>query len=122
MTATVPTRFSHHRLEVYRLAVQMTQAAYQVAESIRGHRRITDQLQRASAAVPLLIAEGAHRASHRQKRQRFVEARGECAETAAACELAYCLGLTSMELSEPVQVLADRVAAMLTRLIARHEG
>jgi four helix bundle protein len=100
----------------------MAQAAYQVAGSIRGHRRITDQLQRASAAVPLLIAEGAHRRSVGQKRQRFVEARGECAETAAACGLACSLGLTTPELAEPVEILADRVAAMLTRLIARHEG
>ena len=53
-----------------------------------------------------------------QKRQRFVEARGECAEVAAACELTRVLRL--VDDTTVVETLADRVSAMLTRLIARH--
>ena len=45
--------------------------------------RLLDQLRPAASATPLLIAEGANRTTRGQKRQRFVEARGECGEAAA---------------------------------------
>lgn len=115
--------FPHHRLDAYRVALKMAREADAMASGLAGrHRRIADQLGRAALAVPLLIAEGAHRRSSPQKRQRFTEARGECAEVAAACELARMLRLVDDEMATSVEALADRVCAMLTRLIARHSG
>lgn len=115
--------FPHHKLDAYRVAVEMTREAEGIASRLSGrHRRIADQLGRAALAVPLLIAEGAHRRTSAQKRQRFTEARGECAEVAAACELARVLGLSDALTTTRVEVLADRVCAMLTRLIARHSA
>jgi four helix bundle protein len=114
-------RFPHHRLNVYRVALEMAAEAETIAAGLIGrHRRIGDQLGRASSAVPLLIAEGAQRRTSAQKRQRFTEARGEAAETASACELARALELVDAATAVSVEVLADRVCAMLTRLIARH--
>ena len=113
--------FPHQRLDAYRVAIELAQQTEAIAARLTGrHRRIADQLGRAGLAVPLLIAEGAHRRSSAQKRQRFTEARGECAEVAAACELARKLGLVEEGTARGVEVLADRVCAMLTRLIARH--
>ena len=65
----------------------------------------------------MLIAEGANRASKREKRQRFVEARGECGEAVAAVELLVELGV--LDGYEPVRFerLADEMAAMLTGLV-----
>ena len=68
----------------------------------------------------LLIAEGANRFSSAQKRQRFVEARGECAEAAATVELSGRMGLISPQECQLFQSAAGRIGAMLTGLIQRH--
>ena len=80
---------------------------------------MADQLIRSAPGVALLIAEGACRATFAQKRQRFVEARGECGEAAATVEVAARMGLVSAEESRRFGRDADRVAAMLTGLIRR---
>jgi four helix bundle protein len=116
-------RFPHHRLDAYRVALEMAGEADAIAAKLTGrHRRMADQLGRAAIAVPLLVAEGAHRRTAGQKRQRFTEARGECAEVAAACELARSLQLVDDDTARSVEALADRVCAMLTKLIARHRA
>jgi four helix bundle protein len=66
-----------------------------------------------------LIAEGANRWGAAEKRQRFVESRGECAEAAAAADLAVVLELAASADAEQLKHLAGRVSAMLTALIAR---
>ena len=71
-------RFAHHRLDVYELALELAVSAKGISEQIpRGYRSLSDQLIRSGSGVVLLIAEGANRFSSAQKRQRFVEARGE---------------------------------------------
>ena len=91
-------RFAHHRLDVYELALELAVLAKGVSEEIpRGYRTLSDQLLRSGSGVVLLIAEGANRRSAAQKRQRFVEARGECGEAAATVELSQRLGLISRE-------------------------
>ena len=116
-------KFAHQRLDAYRVSLELARLADGVATSLASrHRRIADQLQRASLAVPLLIAEGANRRTTGQKRQRFTEARGEAAEVAAAAELAAYIGLLSQEQAMEIETLCDRVVAMLTRLVARHAG
>ena len=69
----------------------------------------------------LLLAEGANRHGAAQKRQRFVESRGECAEVAAAGDILLVLDIGSQTDAEQLKRLAGRVSAMLTRLIARLE-
>jgi four helix bundle protein len=120
MQATSRPEFPHHKLDVYRVSTQLAQAARALASQL-GHsdKRLADQLHRASTAVPLLIAEGANRRTPGQKRQRFTEARGEAAEAASASELAAAFGLVDNDEALAVEVLADRVVAMLTRLIHR---
>jgi four helix bundle protein len=114
---TYEDQLSHRRLDVYRVSIQLAVAADRLCRGLPpGNGRIKDQLRRASQAVPLLVAEGAHRSSWPQKRQRYSEARGEAGEVAAAAELTQALGLGDG--SEVVE-LAARVAAMLTRLIRR---
>lgn len=120
MQTTSRPEFPHHKLDVYRVSAEMARAARALASQL-GHRdrRLADQLHRAASAVPLLISEGANRRTPGQKRQRFTEARGEAAEVAAACELAALFGIVSDDEAIEVELLADRVAAMLTRLIQR---
>ena len=111
-------RFSHHRLDVYRLALELAVSAKRIADEVpRGYRRLADQLIRSGPSVALLIAEGANRYTPAQKRQRFVEARGECGEAAATVEVLARMGLVTGEEARSFGRTADRVAAMLTGLI-----
>ena len=114
-------RFAHHRLDVYELALDLAVLAKGISEQIpRGYRSLSDQLIRSGSGVVLLIAEGANRSSSAQKRQRFVEARGECGEAAATVELSERMGLISPQECQLFQSTAGRIVAMLTGLIRRH--
>ena len=85
----------------------------------RGHGWLADHLIRAACAVPVLTAEGAHRASPGSKRQRFSEALGECGEAAAVAELVERSALVRGD--EPAAVLAPagRTVALLTGLVRK---
>lgn len=112
--------FPHHKLDAYRVALQMAQQAKAVADRLpRGYRSFADQMLRSAGGAVLLLAEGANRFSRAQKVQRFNEARGECGETAACAELVATLGLVPEAEAVKLQQLAGRVAAMLTGLIRR---
>ena len=54
--------FPQHRLDVYRVAVELAQKTREAAKSIpRGDRSLADQMKRAATSTVLLIAEGANR-------------------------------------------------------------
>jgi four helix bundle protein len=108
-------------LVVYRVGLQMAMQVRRLAERLpRGQRSLADQMVRASQSCVLLVAEGANRLGVGEKRMRFSLARGECGECAAAVELAAAVGLVPEVDAVAVQVLASRVAAMLTRLVQRY--
>ena len=112
--------FPHHKLDAWRVAVELATKGRKLAERIpTGDRDLAAQLRRSSTAAVLLIGEGAGRRTAGNKRARFSEARGECSETAAAAELAAVLGVVPEAEAREVVHLAGRVAAMLTRLIQR---
>jgi hypothetical protein len=142
MFQTCSTTFPHHRLEAYRLALQLAAAARQLGTAIpRGHRHIADHLQRAADHTVLLVAEGANRWGAGEKRQRFNrggrsaakssevdggpagpvvnEAKGECGEAAAGADLIGVHGLVPQAQLADFQQLANRLAATLTGLIRR---
>ena len=114
-------QFAHHRLEVYRLAMEQLEAVHGVSRKIpRGYRNTADQVLRAAGGTVGLIGEGANRYTQAQKRQRFVEARGEAGEVAVHIEAGVGMGV--VEEAEGMQILhrANRICAMLTGLIRRH--
>jgi len=114
--------FPHEKLDAYRIALELCALSKKLAEEIpRGHRNVADHMLRAAANTVLLLAEGANRHGAAQKRQRFVESRGECAEVAAAGDILLVLDIGSQTDAEHLKHLAGRVSAMLTRLIARLE-
>jgi four helix bundle protein len=78
---------------------------------------LRDQAMRAAKSACLNCAEGAGRVTHADKARAFTIARGECVEAAAAVEIAAACGSASDADVERVAVLADRLVAMLTRLI-----
>jgi four helix bundle protein len=113
--------FSHQKLDVYRVALEMACRSREVADRVpRGYRSFADQLLRAAGQTVLLIGEGANRYTAGQKRQRYTEARGETGEVASCLELLATLRLIPQTEADEIIHLAGRVAAMLTRLIQRH--
>jgi len=113
--------FSHQRLDVHRVALEMARRSRELADRVpRGYRSFADQLLRAAGQTVLLIGEGANRYTAGQKRQRYTEARGECGEVASCVELLATLRLAPQAEADAIMHLAGRVAAMLTRLIQRH--
>ena len=117
--------FAHHRLEVYHLALRMAALAKAVADKIpRGYRSYADHLKRSSGNTALLIGEGANRYSagivHCLLGQRYEEALGEAGEVAVVAEVVVTLGLVVEADTTELMRHADRVCAMLTRLVKRH--
>ena len=112
--------FPHHRLDAYRVALELAGLAKDLADSVpRGYRSISDQLLRAATSTVLLIGEGASRYGPGLKRQRYREALGECGEVAAALELLVHLRLADTRQVDEALGLAMRVQAMLTGLARR---
>ena len=113
--------FSHHKLDCYRVALEMLRDVHGVTKTIpRGYRSFADQLLRAAGGTVALIGEGANRFTKGQKRQRFTEARGEAGEVAVHIEAIRAMELICERDADRLLVKADRVCAMLTRLIHTH--
>ena len=114
--------FPHHRLDAWRVALELvTEVRRLVAMLPRGNGSLADQTIRSSQSAALLVAEGANRLGAGEKRSRFSLARGEVGECAAALEITLALGLLSPDQVGPAMDKADRLAAMLTRLIQRFQ-
>src|SRR4051812_35133865 len=104
----------HHRLHVFGVAREMLVV---VRDAHIRDAKLRDEALRSAKSACLNIAEGAGRVSRADKARAFTIARGECVEAAAAIEIAALLGDASQRNAERVALLADRVVAMLTRLI-----
>ena len=116
-----PFHFTHYKLDAYLVARELADLVMHLTATVpKGHHKMVDQIVRAATGAEALIAEGANRYSAKQKRQRFVEARGEAGEVAAHLErLGRYRFITSARLMQRLG-LADRLCAMLTGLIKRH--
>src|SRR5258705_13645787 len=106
----------HHKLHVFGVACEMLLV---IRDARIRDTKLRDEALRAAKGVCCNCAEGAGRVTRADKARAFTAARGECVEAAAAIEVAALLGDASADDAHRVAVLADRVVAMLTRLILR---
>ena len=108
------TLLPHHKLHAFRLCTELL-------TSVRGANlrdaHLRDQAMRAAQSACLNCAEGAARVTRADKARVFTIARAEACEAAAAVEIAVLSGTAAQADYDRVAVLADRVVAMLTRLI-----
>ena len=117
------SRFAHHRLDAYRVALELFRGVEAIAARFpRGHGDLRDQMRRAAAATVRHIAEGANRHHAADKAARFTVAKGEVGECDAVLEMADILRLASPEAIARLRGYADRVAAMLTGLVRRERA
>jgi len=104
----------HHRLEVYRLALDLVR----LVASIRiGDAKCREEARKSAASAARNIAEGAGRWSAADKSRVYAIARGECVECIASVEIAGALGQCAIEDVARVTELGGRVSAMLSRLV-----
>ena len=104
----------HHKLLAFGVAKELLVAVR--AAQIRDVT-LRDQAMRAAKSTCLNCAEGAGRVTRADKARAFAIARGECVEAAAAVEIAAACGSASDADVARVAALADKLVAMLTRLI-----
>ncbi|MFA4945230.1 MAG: four helix bundle protein [Lentisphaeria bacterium] len=110
--------FDHEKLDVYQVALQFAAWAHEQGKSMAGYHAFRDQLWRASYSIVLNIAEGNGKRST-EDRKRFLEiARGSCFECAACIDIATACGLIMQDQLTHGKAMADRIAAMLTKMTA----
>ena len=116
--ASLPTRFPHHSLDAYTVALDALVAADAIAKKLpRGYGPLSDQLRRASQSAFLQLAEGVARTGA-DRAQRLRGARAEACEAAACVEALARLGLAQASEVDPLLALLGRLVAMLTKLAA----
>lgn len=119
---TAPRRNDLHRLDVYRTALDLYRAVGQiVADFPRGEADLRGQMRRACRSVPFNIGEAVGKRG-RARAAAYQVALGEAKELLVALDCVEIDGLAPHETVLAAQDLADRVAAMLTKLIRSAEA
>ena len=106
-----------HRLDVYRCALDLYRSLGRiVAQFPRGEADLRQQMRRAARSVPFNIGEGVGKRG-RARAAAYEVALGEAKELMVALD---CVEIDALARTEDIiaaQKLADRIAAMLTKLI-----
>ena len=110
-----------HRLDVYRCALELYRGIGRIVGQFpRGEADLRSQMRRASRSVPFNIGEGVGKRG-RARAAAYQVALGETKELIVALD---CVEIDQLAAADEViaaQDLADRIAAMLTRLIQSAE-
>jgi len=111
---TFGSSLPHHRLVVYRKALELLAAvrAAQITDA-----KLRDEALRAAKATCLNIAEAAGRVTRADKARTYAIARGECVECVAAVEIAVAAGDAIAESLATVVGCGNEVYLMLGGLI-----
>lgn len=109
---------SHEDLDVWKLAIDLADAAYDLGKSMPADERfgLTSQLQRAAVSVAANIAEGSARDSTKDFLRHLSIAQGSLAEVRTLLTIARRRGFGSKDVSIRVAELATSVGRMLVAL------
>ena len=106
-----------HNLDVYRCALQLYRVVGRiVAQFPRGQAELRDQMKRAARSIPFNIGEGVGKRGNARAAAYQVALR-EDKELIVALDCVEIDGLAQTVDITDAQLLTDRVAAMLTKLI-----
>ena len=107
-----------HKLDVYRCSLSLyRKVSRMVTQFPRGEADLRDQMKRAARSVPFNIGEGAFKRDN-ARAAAFQIALGEDKELIVALDCVEIDSLAPLDDIIEAQDLADRIAAMLTKLIA----
>ena len=110
-------RFDHEKLAVYGAALEFVAAATEVLERIPKSSAVHNQLDRASTAIPLNIAEGSGKWTRADRCRYYDIARGSALECAACLDVLRVKKLLANdEIAAPKAALVQ-IVSMLVGLI-----
>ena len=110
--------FPHERFDVYQLAIDYVALTDNIIEKFpKGRSYLANQLLRASASIPLNIAEGAGKYSKGDKKRYYSIAQGSATECAAIFDVCERLKIVELEPYQKGKQELGRIASMLTNLI-----
>ena len=110
-------QFDHEKLNVYQHALEFVAAATDLLDQIPKRSAVHSQLDRASTAIPLNIAEGSGKWTAPDRCRFFDIARGSALECAASLDVAVVKKfLRAEEISDAKQLLIA-IVSMLVGLI-----
>jgi len=113
----MPNQFDHEKLNVYHEALAFVGRATELLERIPKRMAVYDQLDRASTAIPLNIAEGTGKFTPPDRCRYYDTARGSALESAACLDVLVVKNvLKSAETIEAKDILI-RIVSMLVGLI-----
>jgi four helix bundle protein len=109
--------FDHEKLDVYRISIEFTAWAFNLAKKLSGqNRHARDQLLRASQSIPQNIAEGNGKRSIKDRKRFFEIARGSAMECASILDiLLVCDSIPETEIHFGKKLL-HRIVAMLSKM------
>ena len=111
--------FPHEQLDVYRVSLEFNHWAKAVCRRTNAmSKSLHDQLIRASDSIPLNIAEGNGKRAGADRKRYFESARGSSAECAAIVDILLSSTILDPREASEAKDLLNRIAAMLTRMIA----
>ena len=111
-----------HKLDVYRCALELYRTIGRITAGFpRGEADLPSQMNRARRSVPFNIGEGVGKRG-KARAASYEIALGETKELIVALDCVEIDQLASAESIVAAQDLADRVAAMLSKLIAATEA
>ena len=112
-----PRRNELHQLDVYRCALELYRRIGRIVELFpRGEADLRSQMRRASRSIPFNIGEGVGKRG-RARAAAYEIALGETKELIVALDCVAIDGVAPTPEVIAAQDLADRIAAMLTKLI-----
>ena len=109
-------QFDHEKLNVYHEALDFVGHATELLERVPKRVAVYDQLDRASTAIPLNIAEGTGKFTPPDRRRYYNTARGSALECAACLDVLVVKKILKQEITEAKAVLI-KVVSMLVGLI-----
>ena len=106
----------HEQLEVWKFAMQLAKAIYQLTAGFPSEERygLAQQMRRAAVSIPSNIAEGAGRNGAKEYLHFIGISRGSLAELETQMQLAVMLGFSAAD--HAAFDLADRTGKLLTGL------
>jgi len=111
------TNFGHEKLHVYQASIEFLIWLEKILERIPKRHAVYDQLDRASTAIPLNIAEGNGKFTQRDRCRFFDIARGSALECAAALDVLSAKAiLQESEITQGKEILL-KIISMLVGLI-----
>lgn len=113
--------FKFENLDAWKVSLELYRKIAEASRSLkrRDHQFLSEQIMRATLSISANIAEGAGRGGTRESKQFFNIAKGSVYEVVSIAHVLRQESLLLIEDFSQVYQLCDRIAGMLSGLIAK---